>query len=121
MYNSAFLDTSDSGLGGWGDPDNDFQIFNGGFKDEIRVYPNPHHIRRNFSVMPFSNPDTLPPFGADPLAPPRQTTLMINGSMTQANVAGLIANYTGDYFAFQAYFESTNVSSTLLFIASHSS
>ena len=37
--------------------------------------------------------------------------MAINGSMVKSNVDGLVANYTGDYFAFQAYFESVNMSS----------
>ena len=110
MFNSAFFDTSDHGVGGWGDANNDFQINTGGFKDQLRVYPSPHYIRRNYSLYPFSNPDTLPPWGNAPDSPPRQTTLAINGTMVKSNVDGLVANYTGDYFAFQAYFESINVS-----------
>ena len=119
MYNSDFFDPSDSGVGGWGDPENDYQINTGGFKDTIRVYPNPHHIRRNFSVFPFTNPDVTPPFGADPNAPPRPVGLMINTTMTKENVDGMVANFTGDFFGFQAYFESPAVSPTLLFTLSH--
>jgi len=107
MYNSAFFDNSSSGVGGWGHPDTDFQITSGGFKDQVRAYPIPHYIRRNFSLYPFSNPAVLPPFGNDPNAPPSPTTVAINGSMTKQNVDSLIANYTGDYFGFQTYFESS--------------
>ena len=71
-------------------------------------------MRRNYSLYPFSNPDTLPPWGNAPDSPPRQATLAINGSMTKKNVDGLIANYTGNFFQFQAYFESVNVSLVLL-------
>lgn len=78
------------------------------------MYPNPHLMRRNYSLYPFSNPDTLPPWGNAPDSPPRQATLAINGSMTKKNVDGLIANYTGNFFQFQAYFESVNVSLVLL-------
>jgi hypothetical protein len=114
MYNSPFFDGSSNGVGGWGDPKNDYQISTGGFKDEIRVYPTPHHIRRNFSVYPFTNPDVSPPFGADPNAPPRPVGLQINTTMTKQNVDGIVANFTGDFFGFQAYFESPAVSSSLL-------
>jgi len=108
VFNSAFFDNSSHGVGGWGDPNNDFQITTGGFKDAIRAYPNPHHIRRNFSVLPFTNPNTASPFAADPTAPPPPTNLMINTTMTKANVDYIVSNYTGDYIDFQAYFESLN-------------
>jgi len=107
IYNSAFWDGSPSGVGGWGDPNNDFQIHDGGFKDMVVAYPNPHHIRRNFSLYPFSNPDVKPPFAGDPNGPAPPVGFMINTTMTKQNVDGLIANYTGDYFGFQSYFESS--------------
>ena len=53
---STFFDNSSHGVSGWGDPENDFQIYTGGFKDVIRAYPNPHHIRRNFTLFPFQMP-----------------------------------------------------------------
>jgi len=108
VYNSPFFDnSSSSGIGGWGDPNNDYQIFTGGFKDEIRAYPNPHHIRRNFSLFPFSNPDLQPPFAGDPLAPPTPVDYMVNTTMTQTNVDYQINNFEGDFFGFQAYAESS--------------
>ena len=112
MLNSPFFDSSSSGVGGWGDPKNDYQIYTGGFKDQIRVYPNPHHIRRNFSLFPFSNPDLLLPFAGDPAAPPSPAGLMINTTMTKDNVDYLVNSFEGDFFGFQEYAESTNVSLT---------
>lgn len=114
IEHSSFFDPSDSGVGGWGDPENDYQINTGGFKDQIRVYPSPHHIRRNFSLFPFTNPDVKPPFGNDPNAPPAPVGLMVNTTMTKENVDSMVANFTGDYFGFQSYFESPAVSPTLL-------
>jgi len=108
FYNSDFWDTSSNGVGGWGDPNNDFQIYDGGFKDVVRVYPSPHHIRRNYSLFPMSNPRLIPPWGFDPLAPPLNASYMINTTMTKENVDYVTSNYEGNYMAFQGYFESTS-------------
>jgi tyrosinase len=112
IYNSPFFDNSSSGLGGWGDPNNDYQIYTGGFKDEIRAYPSPHHVRRNFSLYPFSNPDLHPPFAGDPAAPPAPVGFMINTTMTKQNVDHVVNNFEGDFFGFHTYAESTAVSLT---------
>lgn len=110
MYNSPFFDNSSSGVGGWGDPNNDYQIFTGGFKDAIRAYPSPHHIRRNFSLFPFQNPNVGNLFPNDPTAPPPQTTLMINTTMTKQNVEYSVNNFEGNFIGFQTYVESISVS-----------
>ena len=108
--NSPFFDPSPNGVGGWGDPNNDYQIHNGGFKDWVRAYPSPHGIRRNCSILPFRNPAPPPPFGNPPDAPPRPVDLMVNVTMTKQNVDYIVNNFEGDYFKFQGYFESLNVS-----------
>jgi tyrosinase len=104
--NSDFWDDSPFGVGGWGDPKNDYQIYTGGFKDAIRAYPNPHHIRRNFTLFPFNNPDITPPFAGDPAAPPLPVEFMINTTMTKDNVDFCVNNFPGDFIAFQSYVES---------------
>ena len=76
------------------------------------AYPNPHHIRRNFTLFPLTNPDALPPFGNDPSAPPPQKDFMINTTMTKKNVDFTVGNFEGDFIGFQTYLESTPVSST---------
>jgi len=68
IFNSP-LDSSSSGVGGWGDPTNDYQVYAGGFKDQIWVYPTPHHTR-NFSPFPFSNPEIISSFTDGPAPPP---------------------------------------------------
>lgn len=113
VYNSKFFDASSSGVGGWGDPENDFQISTGGFKDFVVSYPNPHHIRRNFSILPLTNPALIPPFGRDPLAPPPPPNFFINVTMSKKNIDFLKGGFEGDYFGFQTYFESTVVSVAL--------
>ena len=114
MYNSPFFDKSPSGVGGWGDPANDYQINTGGFKDVIRAYPNPHRIRRNFTVQPFNSPDAVSPFPNDPAAPPIPREFMINTTMTKQNVDFSVNSFEGDFIGFQSYLESLSVSSILL-------
>jgi tyrosinase len=109
LYNSNIFDGSSSDFGGWGDPVNDHQITTGGFKDAIRAYPNPHHIRRNFSLFPFQNPDLHNPF-TDPSAPSPPTDFMINTTMTKENVDFIVDNFGGDFIGFQSYYESLQVS-----------
>ena len=118
VYNSPFFNLSSSGIGGWGDPADDYQIHTGGFKDVVRAYPNPHHIRRNFSVMPFTNPDFVFPFQEDLSVP---ADLMINTTMTKENVEYLVNNFEGDFIGFQTYLESIFVSQTLLLTLSRPS
>jgi tyrosinase len=108
VYGSSFFDTSSYGVGGWGDPDNDYQIKDGGFKDMVVTYPSPHHIRRNFSLFPFTNPNLNPPWGNDPLGPPPQTSLMINRTMVKENVDFIVKSFEGNFMGFQGYFESVN-------------
>jgi tyrosinase len=115
MYNSPFFDNSSYGVGGWGDPANDYQIFTGGFKDAIRVYPNPHHIRRNFSLYPFQNPNLGRLFPNDPTAPPPPSDLMINTTMTKEVIDSTVNNFEGDFIGLQAHTESIAVSSCSFF------
>jgi len=100
IYNAGIWDDSPSGLGRWGDPGNDFQINTGGFKDQIRLYPSPHHIRRNFSVFPFTNAAFQNVKGIDVPA-----AYMPNTTMVPENVAFMVNGFDGDFIGFQAYFE----------------
>ncbi|KAG8768020.1 hypothetical protein FRC12_005875, partial [Ceratobasidium sp. 428] len=42
-----------SGLGGFGDPNNDYTIKDGGFKDMNLTYPAAHKIRRQYTPYPY--------------------------------------------------------------------
>ena len=112
FYNSDFLDNSSSGVGGWGDPTNDYQISTGGFKDMVVAYPSPHHIRRNFTLFPLANPP-FNPFAGDPAAPPLQVDLMINTTMTKQNVDHSVNNFEGDFIGLQTYTEGLPASPIL--------
>ncbi|KAF9644191.1 Di-copper centre-containing protein [Thelephora ganbajun] len=106
FYNSPFFDNSSFGVGGWGDPAKDDQIYTGGFKDVIRAYPNPHHIRRRYTPYPFANPNATSPFANDPSAPPLPKDFLINTTMTRENVDYLVDNFEGNFIGFHSYLES---------------
>lgn len=111
-HSAMFDDDEVSGLGGWGDPNEDIQIATGGFKDIVRVYPSPHRIRRNYTLQPLAN---IPnPFPNDPLAPPVDPTILINGTFSQANYEFLLNGFLGDFRGFQAYLEGPQVGVFLL-------
>ncbi|KAF9780434.1 Di-copper centre-containing protein [Thelephora terrestris] len=107
MYNSPFFDNSSfGGIGGWGDPADDFQIYTGGFKDAIRAYPTPNRIRRNYTLYPFENPNLGNLFANDPNAPPPPSNFMINSSLTKENVEYTVNSFEGNFIAMHAYTES---------------
>jgi len=56
FYESSFWNSNpESGLGGWGDPNDDYSVQDGGFRELLVSYPSPHIIRRNFTLRPFNN------------------------------------------------------------------
>ena len=110
-----FNDESPSGFGGrHGDPANDYQMTTGGFKDMILAYPNPHRLRRNVTLYPYTDPNAPNPFAGDPTAPPFSPDLLINTTFTKEKVDELVNSAEGDLMGFQAIIESPTVSSTLL-------
>ena len=84
-----------SGLGGWGDPNDDFAVVDGGLSGMHVSYPSPHVIRRNFTLRPFDFP--IPWFS--------DTSKMANTSITADGVDRIINNYVGDFKAFQVAWE----------------
>ncbi|ETW81995.1 hypothetical protein HETIRDRAFT_384428 [Heterobasidion irregulare TC 32-1] len=100
FFNSDFWKDNDteSGLGGWGDPENDYQVPKGGFSDLHLSYPIPHTLRRNFTLQPFLH-STPTSFFDEP-------TELANTSFTKSEVSKLVNGFVGDYKGFQAYFES---------------
>ena len=61
FFESSFWKGSDplSGLGGWGDPNADFSVPDGGFSELHLSYPSSHILRRNFTLYPFAPPSPL--------------------------------------------------------------
>ena len=83
--NSTFWDPdTTSGIGGWGDPNNDYQITSGGFANNFTLsYPSPHKLRRQYTPI-------FPGF-------PELATLI-----TPESQAAIINGFVGDFIAFQA-------------------
>jgi len=90
FQNSDFWDPdTTSGVGGWGDPNDDNQITSGGFVNFTVSYPAPHRIRRQYTPI-GSNGESLAA-----MFTPESQRAMVNGSV-------------GNYVSFQATFESTS-------------
>ncbi|KAL5492742.1 hypothetical protein ACEPAI_4189 [Sanghuangporus weigelae] len=100
VFDSDFFKDSDptSGLGGWGDPSKDFSVTDGAFSDFMVAYPNPHILRRNFSVQPWSYVGDLNGFNTYP-------ETYANATFTPDVISAMINGYIGDYVGFQADFE----------------
>ena len=58
FFESSFWKDSHpkSGLGGWGDPNKDYSVPDGGFRKLRLSYPSPHIVRRNFTLRAFDIP-----------------------------------------------------------------
>ncbi|KAH9986888.1 Di-copper centre-containing protein [Russula compacta] len=97
FHGSSFWKDSDplSGLGGWGDPNADFSVPDGGFRELHLSYPSPHVLRRNFTLRPFGIPLV---FFTRPL-------LEANTSFSAPAIEKLLETPVGDYRGFQAAFE----------------
>jgi len=88
--NSSFWDPdTTSGVGGWGDPNDDYQITDGAFAADFPVsYPSPHRLRRQYTPIDPNSTVPLP----ETFTPESQ----------QAMVNGFVGNFVG----FQAFFQS---------------
>ena len=85
-------------MGGWGDPNKDFSVTDGAFSDFMVAYPNPHILRRNFSIQPWSYLGDLNGFNTYP-------ETYANTSFTPDVMDAMINGYVGDFVGFQADFE----------------
>jgi len=84
FQNSTFWDPdADSGVGGWGDPNNDNQITDGAFADLAVSYPVPHRIRRKYT----------------PLSDTGESLAAI---FTPESQRAMVAGTVGDFIGFQA-------------------
>jgi hypothetical protein len=84
---SAFWDPDPiSGVGGWGDPKDDYQVPDGGLAKGFPLsYPSPHRLRRNYTTTFHGHP-------------------LIDAIMP-ANMMYLVNNFVGSFIGFQAYLE----------------
>ena len=88
-----------SGLGGWGDPNADFSVPDGGFRNFHISYPSPHIVRRNFTLLSFNLPF--------PLMTDKQK--MGNTSFTASVIDAILETSAGDYKGFQVPLEAPEV------------
>lgn len=81
----------ESGLGGWGTADNDYQITTGAFAtDYSLVYPSPHTLRRQYTpIIPGQN----------------GTNVTLATLFTPESQKALITGYKADYIHFQQHLE----------------
>lgn len=85
-------------MGGWGDPNDDFQITTGAFaKDFNLAYPVPHRVRRNYTDHAY----VTDPFGdGTPPAP-----LPFWNYFTAEVRDSLVNGFRGDFRGFHQLFE----------------
>ena len=104
FYESSFWKDSDpdSGLGGWGDPNADFTVTDGGFNEFHLSYPSPHILRRNFTLLAFDSSFLPAQFFLDPLE-------QANATFSASAIEALLDTSAGDYKGFQATLEGFQV------------
>jgi tyrosinase len=102
FYESSFWKDSDpkSGLGGWGDPNADYQVPDGGLRDLQLSYPSPHHVRRNFTLLSFKDIQVI-------IITDRQK--IGNTSFSASVIEGILETPSGDYKRFQTMLEVPEV------------
>jgi len=101
FYESSFWKDSNpiSGLGGWGDPNADFSVPDGGFSGFHLTYPSPHIVRRNFTLRPFGQPI---PFFTEPQKEG-------NASFSASVIESILEASAGDFKGFQTGLEAYEV------------
>lgn len=97
---SIFSSDPTTGLGTWGDPNNDYSIKDGGFSNLTFAYPIKHKLRRKYVPYPYMAPE-----GVDPSLYPYDTFKAANLTFTLGEVLKLLAQPTGDFKKFQYYME----------------
>ena len=103
FFESSFWKDSNpqSGLGGWGDPNADFGVPDGGFNKFHLSYPSPHILRRNFTLYPFAVPY--------PLFPDHQKEA--NATFSVSEIEAALETSAGDFKGFQEALEVPEVRS----------
>jgi tyrosinase len=103
FFESSFWKDSNpvSGLGGWGDPNADFSVPDGGFDEFHLSYPSSHILRRNFTLYPFAVPE--------PLFTDKQEEG--NATFSVSVIEAALETSAGDYKGFQKSLEIPEVRS----------
>ena len=96
FYESSFWKDSDSksGLGGWGDPNADYRVPDGGFHNLPLSYPSPHTVRRNFTLL---------------LSSTGGTTIVNNASISESVIEAVLNTSPGHFKEFQTVVEVPGV------------
>lgn len=102
---TIFSNSTYDGIGTWGDPTNDYELFDGGFKDFRLAYPVPHTLRRNYTNQPFLD-GSFPAISAAGAPPLPSVSIMMNITFTIGVVDFVVNSATGDYIHFQANLEN---------------
>jgi tyrosinase len=91
--NSTFWDPDTvSGVGSWGDANDDYQITDGAFADDFLLsYPSPHKLRRRYA----------------PTAPEKPGVLL-SDTFTDENRVAMVNDFVGSFIGFQARFEGSS-------------
>jgi tyrosinase len=107
FFESSFWKDSDPscGLGGWGDPNNDYRVPDGALSNMTLAYPSPHTVRRNFTLQPFQVPDE--PFYTNP-------NLHANASFSSSAIQAILGTSAGDYQGFQMGIETFEVGTWIM-------
>ncbi|CAE6395636.1 unnamed protein product [Rhizoctonia solani] len=91
LNTSAIFSTdSATGLGGFGDPLQDYRVTTGGFSNMTVAYPIKHNIRRQFTLFPYLDWYWL-----------QRPNEAANITITKAYVDAAINGYVGDFVGFQ--------------------
>jgi tyrosinase len=103
FFESSFWKDSNpvSGLGGWGDPNADFSVTDGGFDEFYLSYPSSHILRRNFTLYPFAVPA--------PFFPDHEKEG--NATFLASVIEAALETSAGDYKGFQKSLETPEVRS----------
>lgn len=93
FQNSTFWDPdTTSGVGGWGEANDDYQITDGGFADDFFLsYPSPHKLRRQFTPTAAEKPGEL-----------------LANMFTSESQEEMVNGYVGSFIGFQARFEGSS-------------
>jgi len=102
LEHASIFDDADPGvnIGGWGNPAADYAVETGAFAGFQLEYPFPHKLRRQFTLYPFVNHTTK--FHVIP-------EQIVNVTLTEATLKGLIGGHKGNFTEFQRYLEALQV------------
>lgn len=95
-----------SGFGTNGDPNNDWQVADGGFAKGFTLsYPVHHTIRREYTLQPWVGFPQIFPDAPNPW----DENTFANATFTKAEVKKLVNGYEGNFTGFQQEFERLTV------------